>query len=238
MGVGYGLLGYTLLVDWLLIRKIQHFYLVKYKNRKKITKLALSGTFLFLASIAFSIHSEESEIYLSPPGMRLIKEPSLVIPADHNYANRSMPLPVYRDSSGNPATGWSDKYIEIRRFASDQSAWIYFRDVDLQRSVLKQTAGERDFYRFWPVGTAIIIEIYKGDALQKETDKLIDIAAMSKIEAAGNSFLDAFYPVNWIYSRFDSDGNPSLTSEKVRECHQCHSIAFHLTGDLIFTQFP
>ena len=96
-----------------------NFRKVTYKNRKKISKLALSGTFLFLASIAFSIHSEESEIYLSPPGMRLIKEPSLVIPADHNYANRSMPLPVYRDSSGNPATGWSDKYIFGMSICSD-----------------------------------------------------------------------------------------------------------------------
>jgi hypothetical protein len=203
-----------------------------------IRKIFIPGAFFFLASIAFSIHSRESEVFLSPPGLRLIKDPSLVIPADHDYANRSMPLPVYRDSSGNPATGWSDKYVEIRRFASDQSAWIYFRDADLQRSELKQTARKRDFYRFWPVGTAIIIEIYQGDALQKEPDKLIEIAGMSKIEAAGNSFLDAFYPVNWSYSRFDSDGNTSVTSKKVHECHQCHSIAFHLTGDLIFTQFP
>ena len=84
----------------------------------------------------------------------------------------------------------------------------------------------------------MVIEIYKGNAGQKENDKLIEIAAMSKIKAAGNSFLNAFYPVNWTYTRFDPDGNPSVTSEKVRECHQCHSIAFHLTGDLIFTRFP
>ena len=53
-----------------------------------------------------------------------------------------------------------------------------------------------------------------------------------------NSFFKAFYPVNWTYGRFKRDGNASITSAKVLECHQCHSIAFHLTGDLIFTQFP
>ena len=83
----------------------------------------------------------------------------------------------------------------------------------------------------------MIIEIYQGDAGQKENEKLIEIAAMSKIKAAENSFLNAFFPVNWIYTRFDPDGNLSMSSEKVRECHQCHSIAFHLTGDLIFTEF-
>jgi len=83
----------------------------------------------------------------------------------------------------------------------------------------------------------VIIENYKGLAVQREKEQLIEIAAMSKINIAGSSFLNAFYPVNWIYTRFDPAGNPSLTPEKVRECHQCHSIAFHLTGDLIFTQF-
>ena len=203
-----------------------------------IRKIIIPGAFFFLVSIAFLIHSKEAEILLSPPGLRLIKDPSLVVPADHNYANRLVPLPAYRDPSGNPAKGWSDKYIEIRRFASDQSAWIYFKDSDLQRSVWKQIVKEQGAYRFWPVGTAMVIEIYKGNAGQKENEKLIEIAAMSKIKAAGSSFLNAFYPVNWTYTRFDPDGNPSVTSEKVRECHQCHSIAFHLTGDLIFTQFP
>ena len=211
---------------------------MKNTHRKKFLKFFLSGTFFFFASIALSIHSGESEVLLSPPGLRLIKDPSLVIPASHSYVNRLMTLPAYRDPTGNPSKGWSDKYIGTRRFASDQSAWVYFRDSDLRGTVRKHREKRMGTLCFWPVGTAMIIEIYQGDAEQKENEKLIEIAAMSKIKAADNSFLNAFYPVNWTYTRFDPVGNPSVTSEKVRECHQCHSIAFHLTGDLIFTQFP
>jgi hypothetical protein len=91
---------------------------------------------------------------------------------------------------------------------------------------------------FWPVGTILILEIYQGNALQKEHDKLIEIAAMSKTKADDVSFSKTFYPVCWSYARFDSDRKPSIDSAKVRECHQCHSIAFHLTGDMVFTIFP
>ena len=207
-------------------------------NQNRIRKILIPGAFFFLASIAVSVLSMESEILLSPPGLRLIRDPSLVIPADFHYANRLIKLPAYRDPSGNPTSGWAVKFVETRRFASDQSAWIFFRNSDLQQSVSKRKEGNREAFRFWPVGTTIVIETYKGDAFQKENDKLIEIAAMSKIKADGNSFFKAFYPVNWTYTRFNRDGNPSITSANVRECHQCHSIAFHLTGDLIFTQFP
>ena len=207
-------------------------------NSKCIRKIFIPSAFIFLALIAVSIHSMAAEILLSPPGLRLIKDPSLVIPADFNYANRLIKLPSYRDTSGNPASGWSLKFVDTRRFASDQSAWISFRNSNLRRSVSKRKEGGQGAFRFWPVGTTLIIEIYKGNAFQKEDDKLMEIAAMSKIKANGNSFFKAFYPVNWTYTRFNRDGNPSITSANVRECHQCHSIAFHLTGDLIFTQFP
>jgi hypothetical protein len=207
-------------------------------NQNRIRKMFIPGAFFFLAAIAVSIHSMAAEILLTPPGLRPIRDPSLVIPADYNYANRSIKLPAYRDASGNPASGWSVKFVATRRFASNRSAWIYFRDSDLRQSVAKRTEGHQGAFRFWPVGTGIIIEIYKGNAFQKENDKLIEIAAMSKIKADRNSFFKAFYPVNWTYARFKPDGKPSITSAKVRDCHQCHSIAFHLTGDLIFTQFP
>ena len=199
--------------------------------------LILSGLFFF-AAITVSIHSMETEILLSPPGLRLIRDPSLAIPADFHYANRLIKLPAYRDISGNPQKGWSDKFVDTRRFASNQSAWIFFRDADLQRSVSQPKEDGQGAYRFWPVGTTIIIEIYKGNAFQKEKDKLIEIAAMSKVNVDKKSLYQAFYPASWAYARFNPDRNPSITSAKVGECHQCHSIAFHLTGDLIFTQFP
>ena len=85
-------------------------------------KIFIPGAFLFLVSISVSIHSMEAEILLAPPGLRLIKDPSLVIPADFHYTNRPIKLPAYRDTSGNPASGWSAKLIDTRRFASDQSA--------------------------------------------------------------------------------------------------------------------
>ncbi len=207
-------------------------------NSKCIQTILLPGAFFLLASIAVSIHSMAAEILLSPPGLRLIRDPSLVIPADYNYSNRLITLPVYRDASGNPKSGWTVKFVDTRRFASNQSAWIFFRNSDLRRSILKQREGDQGAFRFWPVGTTIIIEIYKGNAYQKENDKLIEIAAMSKIKADDDPFFKAFHPVNWTYARFNPDGNHAITSAKVRECHQCHSIAFHLTGDLIFTQFP
>ena len=207
-------------------------------NSKCIRKIFLPSAFFLLALIAVSIHSMAAEIFLSPPGLRLIRDPSLVIPADFNYSNQLITLPVYRDSSGDPASGWSVKFVATRRFASNQSAWIFFRNSDLRRSVLKPREGNQGAFRIWPVGTTMIIEIYKGNAFQKENDQLIEIAAMSKVKAERTSSFKAFFPVNWAYARFNSDGNPTTTGATVRDCHQCHSIAFHLTGDLIFTQFP
>ncbi len=208
------------------------------KNQNRIRKILIPGAFFFLASLAVSIHSMEAEILLTPPGLRLIKDPSLVIPAEYRYSNQLLKLQAYRDASGNPANGWSVKFINIRRFASNRSAWIFFRNSDLQRSVSERKKGDQGAFRFWPVGTRIIIETYQGDAFQKENDKLIEIAAMVKIKAPKNPSFKAFYPANWTYTRFTPDGKPSMTAAKVRECHQCHSIAFHLTGDLIFTRFP
>jgi hypothetical protein len=196
------------------------------------------GAFLCLASIAVCVHSMEAEVSLSPPGLRPIKDPFLVIPADFHYVNRLIKLPAYRDASGNPLSGWSARFVETRRFASDQSAWIFFRNSDFQQSVTRRSEAGRLVFRFWPVGTIFIIETYKGNALMKENAKLIEIAAMSKINANENSVSKGFYPINWTYAEFMPDGNPSITSAKVHECHQCHSIAFHLTGDLVFTVFP
>lgn len=193
---------------------------------------------MFIVLIAISIHPMETEILLVPPGLRLIEDPSITLPADYHYANRLTPLPDYRDGTGNPKSGWAARFITTRRFASDQSAWIFFRMSDLQRSVSLPNKGTQAAFRFWPVATTMIIEIYQGDALQKGHENLTEIAAMSKIEADSNSLAKTCYPVSWTYARFKPDRTPAIDSAKVRECHQCHSIAFHLTGDLLFTRFP
>jgi hypothetical protein len=204
----------------------------------RIRKILIPGAFFFLALITASFHSMAAEVFISPPGLRLIRDPSVVIPAEYLYTNHHIKLPAYRDGSGNPQNGWSAKFVETRRFASDQSAWIFYRNSDLKQSVLVENGADGGAFRFWPGGTTIVIEIYKGAALQREHNKMIEIAAMSKTKAEDDTYHKAFYPVNWAYSRFDSGGNPSMTTAKVHECHQCHSIAFHYTGDLVFTRFP
>ncbi len=200
--------------------------------------IIFAGAFLFFALTASSLHSTEAEVRLSLPGLRPISKPTLVIPADFSYPNRPVPLPDYCDESGNPAAGWSSKYIDTRRFASDQSAWIYFRNSDLKHLAVRETAGFGSALRIWPDGARLVIEIFKGHASLRKNANPIEIAVMSKLEADPKAVGQGFYTANWSYARFNPAGAPFITPAKVRECHQCHSIAFHLTGDLIFTQLP
>ena len=200
--------------------------------------IIFTGAFLFFALWAASLPSTEAEVRLSPPGLRPINQPTLVIPADFSYPNRPISLPDYCDESGNPDAGWSNKYIDTRRFASDQSAWIYFRNSDLKRLVVRETAGFGSALRIWPVGTILVIEMFKGHAALRKNVNPIEISVMSKLEKDQNSSGNSFYTASWSYARFKPAGSPFITPAKVRECHQCHSIAFHLTGDLIFTQLP
>jgi len=207
-------------------------------NQNRIRKFFIPGALFFLALMAVSINSLAEDVFLTPPGLRPVKDPTLVIPADYRYPNKLIKLPAYRDAAGNPAGGWSGKFIDTRRFVSNQSAWIYFRNSDLQQSVAMDGEKANRAFRFWPVGTTLVIESYNGNAFERRKDKLIEIDVMAKIKEDRNSSVHVFYPVNWTYARYSPDGNPSITSARVRDCHQCHSIAFHLTGDLIFTQFP
>lgn len=206
-------------------------------SQNRIRKFVIAGAFFFLAVMAGSINSRAEDVFLTPPGLRPVKDPTLVIPTDYRYPNKLIKLPAYRDGAGNLADGWSNKFVDTRRFVSNQSAWIYFRSSDLQRSVATGKDADKGVFRFWPVGTTLVIESYKGYALQRRKDKLVEIDVMSKIKDDTDLSAQAFYPVNWTYARFKPDGNLSITSAKVRDCHQCHSIAFHLTGDLVFTEF-
>ena len=206
-------------------------------NQNRIRKLIIPGAFFFGALMAVSINSLAEDVFLTPPGLRPVKDPTLVIPTDHPYPNKVIKLPAYRDAAGNPVGGWSAKYVNTRRFVSNQSAWVYFRNSDLLRSVSTGKDADKDAFRFWPVGTTLVVESYQGNALSRKKDKLIEIDVMAKIKEGNDSSTQAFYPVKWTYARFKPNGIPSITSAKVRDCHQCHSIAFHLTGDLIFTKF-
>jgi len=178
------------------------------------------------------------EAHLRPPGLRPTQDPSIVIPTDQHYPNQPPNLPKYRKAFGKPAPGWACETIETRRFSSDQSALIYYRTSDLATSHAIKASTISKTLRVWPQGTIIILESYKGNISLPSNAKLIAIDAMEKMNAPKGSS-DAFYPVNWSYASFSPEGKPTtITSQKTKECHQCHSIAFHITGDLVFTLFP
>jgi hypothetical protein len=207
-------------------------------NQNRIRKLFIPVAFFFFTLVAYSVYSMEGQVQLTPPGIRPLKNPALVIPTDYRYSNKSIKLPAYRDNSGNPADGWSRKYVDIRRFVSNQSAWIYFRISDLTQSISIKTEALGRSLRFWPIGTTLVIESYGGNALDNKSGNLIEVAVMSKLSEDSDALAKVFYPVKWSYARFNADGRPSITSARVRECHQCHSIAFHFSGDSVFTSFP
>jgi len=100
-----------------------------------------------------------------------------------------------------------------------------------------KTSGLPDVMRMWPVGTTLILEGYKGDASHPADADLLEIEAMTKLDTPGSAAAKIFFPVDWSYARYTPDGSWSLSGEKLNECHQCHSIAFRLTGDLVFTPF-
>lgn len=188
--------------------------------------------------VALGTYSADTEWLLKPPGLRPLSEPATIIPATHRYINPKLELPQYRSASGTPREGWSKKFIKTRRFASDQSAWIFYRPSDLKRTKVVNNAGVPDSLRIWPVGATLILEGYKGDASRVVDAKLIDIEVMTKLAPAPTSATETFFPVDWSYARYTPDGTWSLSRQKLKDCHQCHSIAFQLTGDLIFTPFP
>ena len=179
----------------------------------------------------------DSEGRLKPPGLRPLGEPAIVIPATYHYVKQKLELPSYRSTTGIPLKGWSRAFIKTRRFSSDQSAWIYYRPSDLKRTQLIMNTGIPDPMRIWPVGATFILEGYKGDASQIDEAQLIEIEVMTKMAPAPVSAANNFFAADWSYARFTPDGRWSLPTQKLVECHQCHSIAFQLTGDLIFTPF-
>ncbi len=202
-------------------------------NHWRFTGIAL----ICFLPIAMAGNTSDLDGLLQPPGLRPFAEPAIVIPATYQYVNQKLALPPYRSVSGTPLAGWKREFIKTRRFASDQSAWIYYRPTDLDRARLIKNTGLPESLRIWPVGTTLILEGYKGDASQIHNAKLIEIELMTKMAPIPTSDSQTFFPVDWSYARYTPDGQWSLTQQKLIECHQCHSIAFQLTGDLVFTPF-
>ena len=206
---------------------------------KKYFYYKSSAFILFsIFAVVLASNSADSEIFLKPPGLRLISDPQIVIPTTHHYLNREPYLPEYRGQNGTPLIGWSREFVKTRRFSSDQSAWVYYRTADLKRATVIPTSGVPDTMRIWPPGTILILEGYKGDAASIDNRNLLEIAIMVKADRPTLPEQRVYYPVNWSYARFDPDGKSSLSTQKLNECHQCHSIAFRLTGDLVFSNLP
>lgn len=182
-------------------------------------------------------NTADSEWLLKPPGLRPLESPTTTIPATHQYLNRKLELPPYRSATGTPLKGWARTFIKTRRFSSDQSAWIFYRQSDLKQTKVIKNSGMPASLRIWPVGATLILEGYKGDALRPGDAQLVEIELMTKRTPASGSATDPFFAVDWNYARFTPEGAWSLSAQKLIECHQCHSIAFRLTGDLVFTPF-
>lgn len=200
--------------------------------------ISLLTTFFVLLLWSACGSFKDVPVYLRPPGLRSIKDPTVVIPAIHRYLNQPPARPAYRHANGDPAEGWVMKYVSTRRFSSDQSAWIYYRLSDLMGSKTIQSFRGSPHFRIWPVGTTIVLESYQGDATMRDISGLSEVFVMHKTRATGGAPVEAFYSANWSYARFTPQGELSINEQRVIECHQCHSIAFHITGDLTFTQFP
>jgi len=136
---------------------------------------------LFLGVLTVILgNSNVQEVLLRPPGLRPVKDPSIVIPFDQLYPNQPPNLPKYSDAAGQPVKGWARKYVGTRRFFSDQSALIYYRVSDLAQSKIIQASKAEKALHIWPIGTVIILESYKGDVNSAKSAKFLEIDAMEK----------------------------------------------------------
>ena len=192
--------------------------------------------FLFISPIPGNL--QNPPVSLLPPGLRSLKDPSIIVPAVHRYLNQPPAKPVYRNESGKTAKGWAEKFVDTRRFSSDGSAWIYYRISNLADSETVASSWSRMPLRVWPAGATIVLESYRGSAAERKHASLIEIVVIRKTHWPESALSDLYYPANWNYARYTPKGELSNTPQKIAECHRCHSIAFHLTGDLVFTQFP
>jgi hypothetical protein len=203
------------------------------------TTQVLAGILAGVLLAAAAVGARQGEVNLKPPGLRLKEDPVVVIPAPYFYTNQRLSLPAYRDGAGGPADGWSRKFIATRRFNSNQSAWIYYRRQDLRKSVILDDGRQGKGLCIWPGGSLLVIESYADGGPDGQARDPVEIDLIAKADENTASHGRAFLAAEWSYARFTSLGvRTAIGDNKVRECHQCHGIAFQLTGDLVFTRFP
>jgi len=183
----------------------------------------------------------QADDLLPAPGFRLLTLPDQIVNWHYYYVNRSFSLPSYRTPEGAPLPGWGLQVVATRRFFTDQSARIYYRIKDLRQSKvfsLDQTAVA-PFGRIWPLNTIIVLETYAGQGALESTASPSSVDCIRKYKPSAHDFpVDALYASEWCYQRFDVNGKVLDLPRGGSGCHQCHTAALHLTGDLVFTVFP
>jgi hypothetical protein len=92
--------------------------------------------------------------------------------------------------------------------------------------------------RIWPVGSILVLETFSGKAasVDRVTPTAIDCIRKFKAEFADFP-ANTLFPGVWCYQRFSADGKVGTMPAEAVSCHGCHSTAFSLTGDRVFTIF-
>ncbi len=171
-------------------------------------------------------------------GFSLLDSPQEIVPWRYYYVNRVFSAPSYRTPQGTPLPGWRLRVIATRRFFTDQSARIYFRIKDLHRSrIFSSTSpAATEAMRIWPVGSILVLETFSGKTALVEDAKPTAIDCIRKFKPDRASFpVSTLFAGEWSYQRFSVEGNVRPMPEGASACHQCHSTALRLTGDLVFT---
>ena len=195
----------------------------------------------FLAKCGSSQRTETYPVeVLQAPGFRLLESPQEIVLWDYHYRNRGYSLPFYRTPTGAPSLGWRRIEIPTRRFFTDQSARIYYRPEDLRKSKVfasMRPAGAKKM-RIWPPGAILVLETYPGEKAHGLNETPLGVDCIRKFAPHPNRFPEnTFFAGEWCYQRFSLEGKTLPLPEGPSACHQCHSTALHLTGDLVFTVF-
>jgi hypothetical protein len=90
--------------------------------------------------------------------------------------------------------------------------------------------------RIWPVGSILVLETFSGKTALVENAKPTAIDCIRKFKPDRASFpASTLFAGDWSYQRFSVEGNVRPMPDGASACHQCHSTAFSVTGDLVFT---
>ena len=85
----------------------------------------------------------------------------------------------------------------------------------------------------------LVLETFWGKKALVPGATPIAIDCLSKFEPdLANLPVNALFAGEWCYQRFSIQGKLSAMPAGASACHQCHSTAFNLTGDFVFTVFP